>query len=115
LDIKLGDFAGSSLDGSDLLVGVTPSHECPGSPLSTQGDMFEFGSVVYEIMTGEAPYSGLSESEIKARYQMGEFADTAYLGEIGVIIRKCWMGQYGGFTALVADLKALSQRSPEAS
>jgi serine/threonine protein kinase len=107
LDVKLGDFAGSSLNGSELLVGVTPSHESPGSASSTQGDIFAFGSVVYEIMTGKAPYSGLSESEIVARYKRGEFADTASLGEIGVLIRKCWMGQYDGCTQLADDLRSL--------
>ncbi|KAK4122860.1 kinase-like protein [Parathielavia appendiculata] len=87
LDIKLGDFAGSSIDGSGLLVAVTPSHECSGSPLSTQRDIFAFGSVIYELMTGSAPYQGFSDTEINARNKNGQFADTTSLGELGAIIR----------------------------
>jgi serine/threonine protein kinase len=105
LNAKLADFAGSSLDGSELLVGVAPSHEYPGPALSTQGDIFAFGAVVYEIMTEEPPYGGLSEVEINSRYRKGEFADTASLGEMGTIIRKCWTGQYAGFTPLAQHLR----------
>jgi serine/threonine protein kinase len=105
---KLGDFAGSSLDGSKLLIGVTSSHRSPGSVLSTQGDIFAFGSVLYEIMTGDLPYAGLSSDEISARYQRGQFADTASLGEMGAIIKRCWLEKYDGFEALVRDLKVPS-------
>ncbi|KAK4101923.1 kinase-like protein [Parathielavia hyrcaniae] len=105
LDIKLGDFAGSSVDGSELLVCVTPSHECPGSPLSTQGDIFAFGSVIYELMTGAVLYQGLSDTEISDRYKNGQFADTTSLGELGAIIRKCWERRYDGFDSAVKDLR----------
>lgn len=55
LDAKVADFAGSSLDGSELLICIMPSHEYPGPVLSTQGDIFALGSVLYEIMTGTPP------------------------------------------------------------
>ncbi|KAK4033745.1 kinase-like domain-containing protein [Parachaetomium inaequale] len=105
LNAKVADFAGSSLDGSKLLIGVTASHECPGSTLSTQGDIFAFASVVYEIMTGSPPYTGLSDAEINACYKQSEFPDTASLGEIGAIITKCWLAQYDGFEAVAQDLR----------
>ncbi|KAI9809664.1 MAG: hypothetical protein M1825_000096 [Sarcosagium campestre] len=50
LDAKLGDFAGSSLDGSPLLVVVTESHAYLGDKLSVRGDLFALGSVLYEIV-----------------------------------------------------------------
>jgi serine/threonine protein kinase len=105
LNARLGDFAGSSLDGSELLIGVPPSHESPGPVLSVQGDIFAFGSLVYEIMTGASPHKGLSECEIKALCEKGEFADTSSLGVVGDIIRKCWMGNYQGFEPLAHDLR----------
>ncbi|KAK3295826.1 kinase-like domain-containing protein [Chaetomium fimeti] len=103
---KVADFAGSSLDGTDLLVCVAASHEYPGPTLSVKGDIFAFGSVIYEITTGAAPYKELSDDEIEARYKRGEFADTASLGQMGVVIQKCWRGQYDGFEAIIQDLKA---------
>jgi hypothetical protein len=42
---------------------VTASHEYPGPTLSVQGDIFAFGSVLYEIITGNAPYADSAEDE----------------------------------------------------
>ncbi|KAK4147640.1 kinase-like protein [Dichotomopilus funicola] len=105
LNAKLADFAGSSLDGSGLLVCVAASHEYPGPTMSTQGDTFAFGSVLYEIVTGDSPFKGLPDGEIENRYKKGQFADTSSLGKMGVIIRNCWLGKYNGFDPLLRDLK----------
>ena len=61
LDAKLGDFGGSPLDGSRLLIGVKTTHQCPGPTLSIHGDLFALGSTIYEIMTGHDPYEELSD------------------------------------------------------
>ena len=79
LNAKLADYAGSSLDGSPLLVAVTASYRYPGLALSIKGDLFTFGSVLYEIMTRVAPYHTLSEADIYARYLKGEFPKTKSL------------------------------------
>jgi serine/threonine protein kinase len=47
LNPKVGDFAGSSLDGSPLLIESAASYQYPGASLSVQGDLFAFGSLVY--------------------------------------------------------------------
>jgi serine/threonine protein kinase len=109
LNTRLSDFAGSSLDGSPLLIAVTASHEYPGPALSIQGDIFAFGSVLYEIMTGNAPYRDLAEDEILSRYSKGVFPDTSSLQAIGGVIRKCWQGQYDGFELVVGDLNGILQ------
>lgn len=108
---KLADFAGSSIDGSPLLVGVTASHETPGSLLSVQGDLFAFGSVLYEIMTTQVPYDDKADDEIQALYTKGVFPDTSFLGTMGHIIRKCWLGKYPRSKTLVQDLKGMSPNS----
>lgn len=105
LNVKLADFAGSSVDGSPLLVAVTASHEHPESILSPIGDLFAFGSVLYEIMTGNTPYAALSEDEICTRYSKGEFPDTTFLKDVGGIIRNCWQSKYGGAGTAIKDLK----------
>ncbi|KAF1364394.1 kinase-like protein [Lizonia empirigonia] len=107
LSARLADFAGSSLDGSPLLIAVTASHEYPGSVLSAQGDLFAFGSVLYEIMTGNVPYADLAEDEILRRYSKGDFPDMDSLQAIGDIIRKCWNGQYARFELVIGDLSGI--------
>ncbi|KAF1914468.1 kinase-like domain-containing protein [Ampelomyces quisqualis] len=109
LNTRLSDFAGSSLDGSPLLIAVTASHEYPGPTLSVQGDLFAFGSVLYEIMTGKAPYAELADDEILGRYSKGDFPETDSLQATGNVIRKCWQGQYNGFELVVGDLKIHNQ------
>ncbi|KAF7443890.1 spindle assembly checkpoint kinase [Pyrenophora tritici-repentis] len=109
LNAKLADFVRSSLNGSPLLIAVTPSHEYPGPALSVQGDLFAFGSVLYEIMTGNVPYADLTEDEILDRYVKRDFPDTDFLRVIGEITRKCWQGQYHGFDMVVGDLSGISQ------
>lgn len=106
LNAKLADFSGSSLDGSPLLIAVTPSHRCPGPALSTQGDIFALGSALYEIMTGAAPYHDLSESDIRSRYADGQFPETVALGPIGHIVTKCWQGQYSNAGVIEADIQS---------
>lgn len=107
LNIKLVDFAGSSIDGSPLLIGATASHRYPG-PRSPQKDLFSLGSVLYEIMTGETPYNELSNTEIYGRYLKGEFPDTESLQAIGSIIRKCWQGKYNRCETIIEDLKRVN-------
>ena len=105
LNLKLADFAGSSIDLEPLLVAVTVSHEYPGDLLSTQGDIFAFGSAKYEVMTGERPYSSLSEVDTRMRYQNKEFPDVASLGSLGHVIRACREGSYSNSKALAKHLK----------
>lgn len=109
LNAKVADFAGSSLDGSPLLIAVTASHEYPGPALSAQGDFFAFGSVLYEIMTGNVPYADLAEDEILDRYAKHDFPSTDSLQAVGKIITKCWQGQYDGFELVVRNLSGIYQ------
>lgn len=105
LDAKLGDFGGSSLDGSDLLVAVTESHCYPGVLLSTRADIFALGSVIYHIMTGNAPYYGRSDNEIDQLFHRGEFPSTTSLGLIGQVITKCWQAKYNSAEDVRNDME----------
>ena len=58
-------------------------------------------------MTGYAPYNGLDEAKIRARYLNGEFPDTTSLQEVGTVIKKCWQGNYFGSDIVVDDLKGI--------
>lgn len=112
LNAKLADFAGSSIDGSPLLIAVTASHEYPGPLLSIKGDLFALGSVLYELMTGDSPFSGLSDKEIRSRYLKGEFPYTESLQAVGNVIRKCWQGRYSGSGMIIEDLRGTFPSTP---
>lgn len=105
LNAKVADFAGSSIDGSPLMIGVTASHEYPGDTLSIKADLFALGSVLYEIMTEDSPCKGLTDKEIHDRYLRGEFPDTQSLQAVGSVIRKCWQGRYSRSAMVVKDLR----------
>ncbi len=94
LNAKLADFAGSLLDGSPLLIGVTASYEYPGPLLCTEADIFALGSTLYELMNESRPHAGLSDTAIEQRYKRGEFAETESLGIAGSTRPECrrWGG-----------------------
>jgi len=91
---KVADFGGSSLDGSELRVVVSASHRSPRVLDSVEGDIFALGSSMYEIMTGQAPYTEHDEYEIERLFSESKFPDTTSLGPIGDIIWDCWQGKY---------------------
>ena len=105
LDAKLGDFGGSSLDGSRLLIGVKPNHQYPGPTLSIRGDLFALGSTIYEIMAGHDPYH---ERSVELLYQQHLFPATGHLGPIGEIIARCWRGEYDSTDDVYADIQGLN-------
>ncbi|MCJ1448718.1 MAG: hypothetical protein MMC23_009235 [Stictis urceolatum] len=52
LDAKLGDFAGSSIDGSEPQVWYTSNHGHPTlDTISVTSEIFALGSTIYEIIT----------------------------------------------------------------
>ncbi|PVH90815.1 kinase-like protein [Periconia macrospinosa] len=90
LNAKVADFAGSSLDGSPLLVAVTNSHRYPGPLLSKQADIFALGSTIFEVMCGRAPYDGSTGKDITDFFKESKYPETKSLGPIGDIIMGCW-------------------------
>ncbi|KAF2263958.1 kinase-like protein [Lojkania enalia] len=103
LNAKVADFAGSSLDGSPLLVAVTSSHRYPGPLLSKQADIFALGSTIFEVMCGRAPYNGSTDKDITDFFGESKYPETKSLGPIGDIVTGCWQGMYSS-----ADTVAMS-------
>ena len=98
LKLKLGDFAGFSIDGSPALVCYSSSHTLPatlnGTAVSQESEIFAFGSTLYEMVTGSEPYIGLAEKEVERLYSLKKFPDTTNLDILGPVILKCWRLEY---------------------
>ncbi|KAF2212137.1 hypothetical protein CERZMDRAFT_41881 [Cercospora zeae-maydis SCOH1-5] len=107
LNARLADFAGSSIDGSPLLVSVTSSHKYPRDALDAQVDLFAFGSALYSMITRRPPYEELSSEEIEYRFSNGKFPETASLNGVGSVVERCWRGYYPHSKMVVADLRGI--------
>jgi hypothetical protein len=77
--IKLGDFGtarfATQVSGSGSLMG-TPAYLSPeqiaGEPQSTRSDIFSLGIVLYQMVTGAAPFEGSSVSAVCAQILSAE-------------------------------------------
>jgi len=112
--LKLADFAGSSIDGSDASVNYEVRSRLPGlSKPTKKSDIFALGSALYELETGSPPYSGESYKAVQNLYKKEKFADVSML-ELGPIIKKCWRQGYDSAGDVVVALDRLkSSRSTE--
>jgi serine/threonine protein kinase len=107
LNTRIGDFAGSSIDGEDPLICYETSHEHPEiTSISKQSELFALGSTFYEIMTGSKPYKSLSDEEICDAYTAGNFPELGSLAACNGIIAKCWAEAYANVEELLEDVKS---------
>ncbi len=91
---RLADFAWCALHSATLVAETLASHEYPGDRGTVQGDLFAFGSAMYELATGSEPFVTASDAEIRARFKRGLFPDVAWLGSLGDVIAKCWTASH---------------------
>lgn len=106
LNLKLGDFAGSSIDHEPPLVCYDISHEHPDlTDISIRSEIFALGSSLYEIMTGSKPYQGSSASYIKNAYRTGTFPDLSRLEALSNVISGCWNREYRSSDAVLAAIR----------
>ncbi|KAF1809472.1 hypothetical protein P152DRAFT_461419 [Eremomyces bilateralis CBS 781.70] len=47
-DVKLGDFAGSTIDDLSLLICYETSYELPGEDIAIRTKLFALGSTIYD-------------------------------------------------------------------
>ncbi|MFI5309868.1 MAG: protein kinase [Gemmatimonadales bacterium] len=67
----LGDVGGTRLTATGLAVG-TPAYMSPeqatGSATDARSDLYSLGCVLYEMLTGHAPFSGRTPQEVMVRH-----------------------------------------------
>ncbi|KAI9747106.1 MAG: hypothetical protein M4579_007527, partial [Chaenotheca gracillima] len=108
LNAKLGDFAGSSIDGADALVAYESRYTHPSMEETTvASDLFALGSMIYEILTGHRPYEEKSSREVEKAFDREQYPDLKPLGRFEKVVGKCWSQKYQSADDLLLELKAL--------
>lgn len=113
-DIRLSDFGGSSLDGSDAIVMENATHFLPrdeDAPNTVLSDLFALGSTLYEIFVGRKPYEGVGDGEVQRLF--GERVFPTLEEEVEDerwrrVIWKCWMCEYEQAVDILGDDPSVS-------
>jgi len=92
------DFGIAALvDDARAGIAGTPAYMAPeqfdGAPASVRSDLYALGLVLYEAISGEALFDGLSVESIKARHARGELPSPSRLHDVppalADIVRRC--------------------------
>ncbi|KAF2244976.1 kinase-like protein [Trematosphaeria pertusa] len=105
-NVKLCDFAGSSIDGSIPTVFPSIHSQHPNIPAkapSVQSELFALGSMLYEVETMRKPYHDQPDSDITRLYAAGEFPDTSAL-LLGGVVTRCWRSEYKDVAQAIEDV-----------
>jgi serine/threonine protein kinase len=114
-NVKLTDFAGSSIDGSAPLVEPSPHFEHPSMPatnLSPRSEIFALGSTIYELDTTSKPYEGKADKEIERLFSAQDFPDTSTL-VLGEAVTKCWKAEYKNIGEAREDIMRIQKKFEE--
>jgi len=109
-DIKICDFASSHNYRA-------PSHDSAIQPpryrraiddfdeaiFNPADDIFAFGSISYEIITGGPLYPKMDDDDVGVQFARGNFPATEEL-RFGHIIRDCWSGTFTSFEAILSAI-----------
>lgn len=111
-NLKLVDFAGSSMDGSQpiALAGEREQHPDFLHPVlpTVISELFALGTIMYEIEHGEKylPDADPRYCEIEEGYKAGKFPNTeGFL--VDSVIQKCWRSEYHDAGEVLADLERI--------
>lgn len=108
LNLKVGDFTGSSIDHSEALSYYGTDHLLPQDKfvISVKTEIFAFGSMLYQIVSGNRPYYHLESKKIEQKFQQQQFPDVTEYGLLGDIITKCWYLEYETMADVLDSLDA---------
>ena len=95
--MKIGDFAGSSVNGSVATVDYELRSKAPGTDEPDErSDIFALGSAIYEMVTGARPYEDKTWREVHGLYKRWQFPKLNTMGQfqrmpgLARIIDRCW-------------------------
>lgn len=113
-NLKLGDFAGSSVDDSPALVCYHTSHQLPesdallsdeGTTITVDTEIFAFGSFLYEMITRVQPHNSFTDGEIEERFRRKDFPDVKHLKALGLVIMRCWNLEFATMAEILASIE----------
>ena len=104
--IRICDFARARLGGGEASARYEVRNQKPGMEACVQTDIFAFGSVVFEIVTGGVVFAGLSDGEVRERFEKGEWP-VEEVGREGLrrVVEGCWKGRYRCFEEVLGNLE----------
>jgi serine/threonine protein kinase len=107
-NLKIGDFTGSSIDQSEALSYYDTDHLLPQDNfvISVKTEIFAFGSMLYQIVSGNRPYYYLESNKKEQKFRQQQFPDVTEYGFLGDIITKCWYLEYGTMADVLDRLDA---------
>ena len=115
--VRLAQSETDTLTGEGKItgtVGYMSPEQLRGLPVDCRTDIFSFGVVLYEIVTGERPFTGSSAMAVCdaiLHAQPRDFGDSQAPGKLKAIIRKLLekdpANRYGSAGEVHRDLKAL--------
>jgi serine/threonine protein kinase len=114
LDLKLSDFAGSSIDQSLALVCYSTTHQLPDASPSATGEVriterteiFALGLALYEMSTGSEPYKDKDDLEVESLYRRKIFPNVLGIGILGPMILGCWNLEFDCMADVLSSIKA---------
>ncbi|KAG9235620.1 kinase-like domain-containing protein [Amylocarpus encephaloides] len=96
LSLKIADFGGSSLAGSEPSAcsgkRFSIPDKCWRDPPTVQDDLFALGTTIYFIMTSQLPFPGFSEDAVEESYRNHKFPEVSQI-VCGRFIKRCWSSQ----------------------
>ncbi|KAF1846908.1 kinase-like protein [Cucurbitaria berberidis CBS 394.84] len=113
-NLKLGDFAGSSIDDSPATICYSTTHQLPTLDFSSESEaviitketeIFAFGSALYEMMTGRPPYEDKSDSEVERLFFLKDFPKICDATMLGPVITRCWNLEFSSMDEVLASIK----------
>ncbi|PLB45567.1 kinase-like protein [Aspergillus steynii IBT 23096] len=109
--VKFIDFAGSGIDGEAPLVCYEWCSFRPGMEIGTGTDIFAFGSMLFELETGNVPYhelEGTMEMGALVTVVEGLFSQQQFPSLKGLVygdvVSGCWDGRYTSMDEVYRDI-----------
>lgn len=93
LDLKISDFGGASVHGSEPSATaatrfLSPDHDWNAKPTRVD-DIFSLGSLMYFIFTDVYPFTDESSDEVRRSFKSDDFPNVSWL-LCGDVILQCW-------------------------
>jgi serine/threonine-protein kinase len=115
---RLMDFGLAAPGGAEAASGIEylAPEQLDGQPGDARCDVYAFGVVLYEVVTGQVPYQGSTVAEVRQRHQMQDPDPPGSLAAdlppaleqlIGRAMAKATDGRYGSAAELLGALDAL--------